>query len=101
MSMGIETLYRSPASYARDPEMLNHRFKARLFNSIAKSCELNADEIKAEDVIGERFCDKRFAGKVGFSIDPFKAAEEILAKHYGDARTVEANYSWKPNRIVR
>lgn len=24
--------------------------------------ELNADEIKAEDVIGEGFCDKRYAG---------------------------------------
>lgn len=75
------------------------RFKVRFFNSIDESCGLPPDEIKAEDVIGEGSCDKGYVGKVGFSIDPFKVAEEILAKHYGGAKMIEANYSWEPNRI--
>lgn len=75
-------------------------FTARFFDCSDESCKLTPEEIEVEDVIGEGFCDKRYAGKVGSSIDLYKAAEEILAKHYGDARMVEANYTWKPNRIV-
>lgn len=76
------------------------RFTVRFFNCSDESCKLTPEEIEAEDIIGEGFCDKKYAGKVGHSIDPYKAAEEILAKHYGEVRMVEANYSWKPNRIV-
>lgn len=76
------------------------RFAVRYFNCSDESCKLTPDETEVEDVVSEGFCQRKYIGKVGRSIDQFKAAEEILAKHYGDARMVEANYSWKPNRIV-
>lgn len=76
------------------------RFTVRFFNYSDESCELTPEEIEAEDIVGEGFCDKRYAGKVGRSIDLYKAAEEILARHYGDARMIEANYFWVPNQIV-
>lgn len=76
------------------------RFRARLFKCSDKLCNLTADEIEVEAVIMAGFCEPKYVGKVGRSIDLYKAAEEILAKHYGEARMVEANYSWKPNRIV-
>lgn len=75
------------------------RFTVRFFNYSDESCKLTPEEIEADDIIGEGFCSKRYAGKVGYSIDLYKAAEEILAKHYGNAKMIEANYSWKPNRI--
>ncbi len=75
-------------------------FTARLFNCSDESCNLTPEEIEVEDVVGEGFCESQYAGKVGRSIDQFKAGEEILVRHYGAARMVEANYSWKPNRIV-
>lgn len=50
-------------------------------------------------MVSEGFCQPKYSGKVGRSIDQFKAAEEILAEHYGSAKMVEANYSWEPNRI--
>lgn len=76
------------------------RFTARFFDCSDESCKLTPEEIEVEEVVGEGFCVPRYSGKVGRTIDLFKAAEEILAKHYGDAKMIEANYSWKPNRIV-
>lgn len=75
------------------------RFTARLFECSNNSCNLTPDELEVEDVAMDGFCEPEYAGKVGHSIDMFKAAEEILANHYGEARMVEANYSWRPNRI--
>lgn len=77
----------------------DRRFRARLFSRSDDSCNLTPEEIEVEEVVGEGFCVPQYSGKVGRTIDLFKAAEEILAKHYGDARMVEANYTWKPNRI--
>ena len=51
-------------------------------------------------MVSEGSCQPKFIGKVGRSMDQFKAAEEILAKHYGGARMIEAKYSWEPNQIV-
>ena len=77
----------------------NRRFTARLFDCSDESCRLTPDEIEVEDVVSEGFSQPKYSGKVGRSIDQFKAAEEILAEHYGSAKMVEANYSWEPNRI--
>ena len=77
----------------------DRRFRARLFSCSDDSCNLTPEEIEVEEVVGEGFCDPQYSGKVGRTIDLYKAAEEILAKHYGEAKMVEANYSWKPNRI--
>ena len=79
---------------------VDRRFRARLFSCSDDSCNLTPEEIEVEEVVSEGFCQRKYIGKVGRSIDQFKAAEEILAKHYGDARMVEANYTWKLNRIV-
>lgn len=76
-------------------------FVARLFDCSDESCKLTPDEIEVESVVGDGFCEPKYAGKVGRSIDQFKAAEEILTRHYGKANMVEAIYSWKPNRIRR
>lgn len=75
-------------------------FTARFFDRSDESSKLTPDEIEVEDVVSEGFCQPKFIGKVGRSVDQFKAVEEILAKHYGDARMIEANYSWVPNQIV-
>lgn len=75
------------------------RLTARFFDYPDEPCELTPEEIEADDIIGEGFCSKRYAGKVGYSIDLYKAAEEMPARHYGNAKTIEADCSWKPNRI--
>lgn len=75
-------------------------FRARLFDCSDESCELTPEEIEVENVVGDGFCAPQYAGKVGRSVDQFKAAEEILARYYGAAKMVESNYAWKPNRIV-
>lgn len=77
----------------------DRRFTARLFGCSDESCKLTPEEIEIEEIVGEGFCVPRYAGKVGRTMDLFKAAEEILAEHYGNAKMVEANYSWEPNRI--
>ncbi len=78
----------------------DRRFRVRLFSCSDDSCNLTPEEIEVEEVVGEGFCVPQYSGKVGRTIDLFKAAEEILAKHYGEAKMIEANYSWKPNQIV-
>lgn len=75
------------------------RFRARLFSCSDESCNLTPEEIEVEDIVGEGFCAPQYSGKVGRTMDLFKAAEEILARHYGSAKMVETNYSWTPNRI--
>lgn len=75
------------------------RFTARLFKCSDESCKLTPEEIEVEEVVREGFCVPRYSGKVGRTIDLFKADEDILAKHYGDAKMIEANCSWEPNRI--
>ena len=42
------------------------------------------------------FLSPEYVGKVGNSIDPFKAAEKILVNHYGSAKMVESHYEWRP-----
>ena len=32
---------------------------------------------------------------VGFNVDPYKAAEKMLAEHYGYAKMIEAHYKWE------
>lgn len=77
----------------------SRRFTARLFDFSDESFDLTPEEKEIDEVVGEGFCDSRYAGRVGLTIDPFKAAEEILAERYGHARMTEANYKWKPNGI--
>ena len=74
-------------------------FLVRIFGSTGGEPVLSRDEEEALDAVMDGFCEDRFAGKVGYSIDPFKAAETILAEHYGYAKMVEADYDWWPNRI--
>ena len=38
-------------------------------------------------------------GEPGFNVDPYKAAESILADHYGYAKMIEAHYEWKPGIV--
>lgn len=71
-------------------------FTARLFNCSDESCKLTPEEIEVEEVVREGFCVPQHSGKVGRTIDLFKAAEDILAKHYGDAKMIGPNYSWGP-----
>ena len=69
----------------------------RVFMRPRDEKNLSGDEIKARDAILGEFLKPEYAGKVGNSIDPFKAAEKILARRYGRAKMVEANYEWRPN----
>ena len=55
---------------------------------------LSPDEAEAREVIREGFLG--LSGRVGVTVDPYKAAESILADHYGYARMVEANHDWRP-----
>lgn len=75
-----------------DGSRRNTRFFLRPIDEDA----LTTDEIEAKGVICRGFLSPEYAGKVGCSIDPFKAAEKILADHYGSARMVESNYEWRP-----
>lgn len=75
------------------------RFTARYFIRPCDATNLTADEIEVRDVVRKGFLRDGMAGRVGLMIDPFKAAEEILAEHYGHARMTEANYEWKPGII--
>ena len=74
----------------------DRRFRVGLFSRSDDSCKLTPEEIEVEEVVQEGFCVPQCSGKVGRTIDLFKAAEDILAKHYGDAKMIEANYSWDP-----
>lgn len=74
-------------------------FSVRIFGGTGDEPALSKDDEEALDIVMDGFCEDRFAGKVGYSIDPFKAAEAILAEHYGHAEMVEADYDWHPNRI--
>lgn len=57
---------------------------------------LTDDEAEAKKAIIKGFHSPEYVGKVGNSIDPFKAAEKILADHYGSAKMVESHYEWHP-----
>ena len=54
---------------------------------------------KFEKEIGEIVDAGYFAwkpsGAVGSTVDPYIAAEKILAQHYGHAKMIEANYTWR------
>ena len=73
------------------------RFSARLFGGTKEPVELTEDEKEVERIILDSFIKPEYAGKVGNTIDPFKAAEKILAERYGHAKMVEAHYEWRPS----
>ena len=51
-----------------------------------------------EAIVKEIVCDGfgELHGRVGMAVDPYKAAERILANHYEHAKMVEAHYEWRP-----
>ncbi|WP_418862562.1 hypothetical protein [Slackia isoflavoniconvertens] len=75
---------------AKERESLTARYFIRPCDAAA----LTPFEIEVREVIrnGYEKMDDVVAGRV----DPFKAAESILAEHYGSARMVEADYEWRP-----
>lgn len=66
----------------------------RFFMRPKDESDLSLKEVEARDVIVNGYLE--LGGQVGSTIDPFKAAESILADHYGYAKMVEACYTWKP-----
>ncbi len=66
----------------------------RYFIRPCDAADLTPLEIEVREVIrnGYEKMDDVVAGRV----DPFKAAEKILAEHYGSARMVESHYEWRP-----
>lgn len=61
--------------------------------------EDEVDQTPLEDEVSDIIC-RGFAGYEGVisgEYDPFKAAEEILADHYGYAKMVESHYTWIPH----
>ncbi len=73
-----------------------HVKAVRIFMNPKDEKDLSAEEVEARDAVLEGFLRPEYAGKVGNSVDPFKAAEAILADHYGYAKMVEAHYEWRP-----
>lgn len=67
---------------------------ARYFIRPCDAADLTPLEIEVREVIcsGYDEMDDVVAGRV----DPFKAAEKILADHYGSAKMVESHYEWRP-----
>ena len=53
-------------------------------------------ELEARKIVLDGFLQDGASGRIGYTIDPFKAAESILADHYGYAKMVEADYEWRP-----
>lgn len=66
----------------------------RYFIVPADEKDMTALEIGASEVIcsGYEEMDDVVAGRV----DPFKAAEKILADYYGSAKMVKSDYEWRP-----
>lgn len=83
---------RGMAKYeiAKERENLTARYFIRPCDAPA----LTPFEIEVREVIrnGYEKMDDVVAGRV----DPFKAAERILADHYGSAKMVESDYEWRP-----
>ena len=71
----------------------------RFFERPCDEKDLSCLEEEARNLIYNGFCEDRFAGKVGNSLDPFKVAETILAEHYGYAKMVKADYDWRPGIV--
>lgn len=69
---------------------------ARLYVSDPGDYEFSAFEQEVEKVIENRCCESDLAGRFGYTLDPYKTAETILADHYGYAKMVEAHYEWRP-----
>ncbi len=55
-------------------------------------------ELEASNVVNEGYL-LMTDGEPGFYVDPYKAAESILAEHYGYAKMVESHYDWKPGIV--
>lgn len=55
---------------------------------------LSQQELEVRDCIRKKLLNVLV--KSNKPIDPYKAAEKILAEHYGYAKMVEANYDWRP-----
>lgn len=72
---------------------------ARLHMSRPDGYELSPFELEVERVIEERIMKPDLAGKYGYTIDPYEAAESILADHYGYAKMIEAHYEWEPGIV--
>ena len=70
------------------------RKTVRVFMRPKDETDLSLDENAAREVICGGFL--KLSGRVGVTIDPYKAAESILAEHYGYAKMVEAHYEWEP-----
>lgn len=58
---------------------------------------LTEEESAVKKIVSNGFGTTKYRGKAGVTIDPYKAAEAILADHYGCAKMVEAHYEWRPN----
>ena len=50
-------------------------------------------------VVDEGYSNSQDEGAIGFTIDPYKAAEKMLAEHYGYAKMVKAHYEWQAGVI--
>lgn len=61
-----------------------------------KGLTLTDEELEAKEIVSNGFGSPKYRGKAGVTIDPYIAAEAILADHYGSARMLEAHYTWKP-----
>ena len=69
----------------------------RVFMRHRDEADLSRDEAEAKNAVLEGFLKPEYAGRVGNTLDPYKAAEDILAVRYGHAKMVEAHYEWRPN----
>ena len=70
----------------------------RFFVNEDDEFDMTEVELEAANIIDGGYCSTG-NGEPGFYVDPYKAAESILAEHYGYAKMVEAHYEWKPGIV--
>ena len=73
--------------------------KVTLYGSIPEGHVLTDAEEAVLGVFRKGAINARPIGSIGYSVDPYKAAESILAEHYGYAKMVEAHYEWEPGVV--
>ena len=69
---------------------------ARLFMRESDEEGMSEFEVEVRSMVRDGFDAGPKDGSIGYTVDPYKAAEEILAKHYGSAEMIEAHYDWRP-----
>lgn len=87
-------MMRGSAAYEIDLD--GRVVEAHVFGGGYGKSALSPIDAEAHRVVMRGFCRPEYAGKAGYSIDPYKAAEANLAEHYGYAKMVEADYEWQP-----